>query len=173
LDVDSGLFSVDFHAAEKLAQLVVQVAGRSGREEKLGKVLMQTRKPDHPLLTTLIQEGYQRFAEIALAERKDAQLPPYSYQALLRAQANDADVVYVFLQQLAELLRVHVKVQILGPIPAPMAKRAGLFRYQLLFQARQRPVLHSLLEDMLVQIASMKQAKKVRWSLDVDPVDLY
>ena len=173
LDVDSGLFSVDFHAAEKLAQLVVQVAGRAGREEKLGKVLMQTRKPDHPLLTTLIQEGYQRFAEIALAERKEAQLPPYSYQALLRAQANDADVVYVFLQQLAELLRAHVKVQILGPIPAPMAKRAGLFRYQLLFQARQRPVLHDLLEDMLAQIASMKQAKKVRWSLDVDPVDLY
>ena len=96
LDVDSGLFSIDFHASEKLAQMIVQVSGRAGRAEKPGKVIMQTRQPEHPLLTTLIREGYRSFAKTALAERKDAMLPPFSYQALLRVQAADADTAPAF-----------------------------------------------------------------------------
>jgi primosomal protein N' (replication factor Y) len=175
LDVDSGLFSIDFHAAEKLAQMIVQVSGRAGRAEKPGKVIMQTRHPEHPLLTTLIDQGYNSFAEIALAERKEASLPPYSYQALLRAQAADSEKPQQFLKavkNLAERLNAG-QTRILGPVSAPMARRAGFYRYQLLFQDAKRPALHALLDVLMPEIEKMKQVKNVRWSLDVDPMDLY
>ncbi|MCX7096977.1 MAG: primosomal protein N' [Methylococcales bacterium] len=175
LDVDSGLFSIDFHAPEKLAQLVVQVAGRAGRAEKPGKVIMQTRQPEHPLLTTLIQQGYRRFAKTALAERKAAQLPPFSHQALLRVESHDTETPALFFQALADLVQQYNSGQthILGPVSAPMARRAGFYRYQLLFQNVRRKDLHQLLDKLIPEIAKLKQAKKLRWSLDVDPVDLY
>jgi len=175
IDVDSGLFSIDFHAAEKLAQMVVQVSGRAGRAEKPGKVIMQTRQPEHPLLTTLITCGYNSFAQTALAERKAASLPPFSYQALLRAHATDADTPQLFLLEVINLAQ-QVNTghsRILGPVSAPMAKRAGQYRYQLLFQNTKRAELHTLLDELMPKIEKLKQAKKVRWSLDVDPVDLY
>jgi primosomal protein N' (replication factor Y) len=175
LDVDSGLFSIDFHAAEKLAQMIVQVSGRAGRAEKPGKVIMQTRQPEHPLLTTLIRQGYRSFAKTALAERKEALLPPFSYQALLRVQAGDVDAPQLFFQAVSALLQEHNAghTQVLGPVSAPMARRAGLYRYQLLFQNTRRQELHVLLDLLIPEIAKLKQAKKLRWSLDVDPVDLY
>ena len=175
LDVDSGLFSIDFHAAEKLAQMIVQVSGRAGRAEKPGKVIMQTRQPEHPLLTTLIREGYRSFADTALAERKEALLPPFSYQALLRVQAGDIDTPQLFFKEVTALIKElnTGHTQVLGPVSAPMARRAGLYRYQLLFQNTRRQELHVLLDALIPEIAKLKQAKKVRWSLDVDPVDLY
>ena len=175
LDVDSGLFSIDFRAPEKLAQMIVQVSGRAGRAEKPGRVIMQTRQPEHPLLTTLIREGYNSFAKTALAERKEASLPPFSHQALLRVQATDAEMPKLFLHAVVQLAQEHNKgrAQILGPVAAPMARRAGLYRYQLLFQSSKRPELHALLDVLMPKIEKLKQAKKVRWSLDVDPVDLY
>ncbi len=175
LDVDSGLFSIDFHAAEKMAQMIVQVSGRAGRAEKPGKVIMQTRQPEHQLLTTLIKHGYRSFAKTALAERKEALLPPFSYQALLRVQATDANTPPLFFQAIIVLLKKFDAghTQILGPVSAPMAKRAGFFRYQLLFQNTNRQELHVLFDTLIPKIANLKQAKKVRWSLDVDPVDLY
>jgi primosomal protein N' (replication factor Y) len=175
LDVDSGLFSIDFHAAEKLAQMIVQVSGRAGRAEKPGKVIMQTRQPEHPLLITLIRQGYRSFAKSALAERKEALLPPFSYQALLRVQAGNEEVLELFFQAVTALIQKcnpgHTLV--LGPVAAPMARRAGLYRYQLLFQNSLRKELHVLLAILMPEIAKLKQARKVRWSLDVDPVDLY
>ena len=175
LDVDSGLFSIDFHAAEKLAQMIVQVSGRAGRAEKPGKVIMQTRQPEHPLLTTLIRQGYRSFAKTALAERKEAMLPPFSYQALLRVQAGDVDTPQLFFQAVTALVQELSTghTQVLGPVSAPMARRAGLYRYQLLFQNTRRQELHVLLDVLIPEIAKLKQAKKVRWSLDVDPVDLF
>jgi len=175
IDVDSGLFSIDFHAQERLAQQIVQVAGRAGRAEKPGKVMLQTRKPGHPLLVTLINEGYRRFAEMALAERRQAGLPPYSYHALLRAEANDPQAVQSVLQQVARTAKTCPEsgVQVLGPIPAPMARRAGLYRYQLLIQSKQRTRLHDFLDELLGSLADIKLGKKVRWSLDVDPLDFY
>lgn len=175
LDVDSGLFSIDFHTAEKLAQLIVQVSGRAGRAEKAGRVIMQTRQPTHPLLTTLIDYGYQQFAVSALAERHAAQLPPFSYQAMLSAQAHDAELPPMFIQAVIDLagkIPDH-NVQLLGPVTAPMAKRAGLHRYQLLLQSQQRRDLQTLLTTIIPQVAKLKLTAKVRWSLDVDPVDLY
>ncbi len=174
LDVDSGLFSIDFHAPEKLAQLIIQVAGRAGREEKKGRVIMQTRQPDHPLLNTLIQQNYQAFANVALLERQQALLPPYSYQALIRAQAHDAQIPLDFLLTLVTLIqRQDSSCLVLGPIPAPMAKRIGQFRYQLLLQHTQRKQLHQLLNRLLPDIEKMKLTRKIRWSLDIDPIDLY
>jgi primosomal protein N' (replication factor Y) len=175
LDVDSGLFSVDFHAGEKLAQMIVQVAGRAGRAEKRGQVLLQTRQPQHPLLTTLIEKGYQAYAENALQERQQARLPPYSYQALFRVHANNAQTPQQFLKALGELITQSNlgRTQLLGPVPAPMARRAGQFRFQLLLQNTNRKELHQLLDQVLPQISKLKEAQKIRWSLDVDPVDLY
>jgi primosomal protein N' (replication factor Y) len=136
---------------------------------------MQTRQPEHPLLTTLIGQGYNSFAKTALAERKEASLPPFGYQALLRVQAADAEMPKLFLQAVIELAQQHGKghTQLLGPVAAPMARRAGLYRYQLLFQSGRRPELHALLDALMPKIEKLKLAKKVRWSLDVDPVDLY
>lgn len=175
LDVDSGLFSIDFHAPEKLAQMIMQVSGRAGRAEKPGRVIMQTRQPEHPLLTTLIAQGYGSFAKSALAERKEALLPPFSYQALLRVQAKDAEMPQLFLRAVVELIKQcgDGSVQVLGPVVAPMARRAGFYRYQLLFQSVNRAKLHRLLDALMPEIEKLKLAKKVRWSLDVDPVDLY
>jgi primosomal protein N' (replication factor Y) (superfamily II helicase) len=175
VDVDSGLFSIDFHATEKLAQMIIQVSGRAGRAEKPGKVILQTRHPEHTLLNTLIREGYRSFANIALAERKEALLPPFSYHALLRAQAGNPTMPLDFLQATAALAKTYKSgnMQILGPVPAPMEKRAGLYRYQLLFQSSKRSDLQKLLTELIASIDSIKHVKKIRWSLDVDPVDLF
>lgn len=175
LDVDSGLFSIDFHATEKMAQMIVQVSGRAGRSEKPGQVIMQTRQPEHPLLMTLIKQGYRQFAMQTLLERQQAGLPPYSYQALFRVLAVDKQLVIDFLEQLSTLALAKTSkgIEIMGPVPAPMARRAGRFRYQLLIQARKRANLHALLDYLVIEIASLKTSRKVRWSLDIDPVDLY
>ena len=175
LDVDSGLYSIDFHAAEKLAQMIVQVSGRAGRAEKPGTVILQTRHPEHPLLTTLLREGYNGFARQALAERKAAMLPPFSYQALLRVQAADIQKARAFLEtvkQKGEMVDTH-RPQVLGPVPAPMIRRAGVYRYQLLLQDTQRQALQQFLDRLVPEIDKIRKEKNLRWSIDVDPVDLY
>ena len=174
VDVDGGLFSIDFHAAEKLAQMIVQVAGRAGRADKPGKVILQTRHPDHPLLNTLIKEGYRPFAQLALAERKQASLPPFSYQALLRAQAIKPALPLAFLKAAASVSAGQPgNLQIFGPVAAPMEKRAGLHRYQLLFQSRKRADLHHCLDQLIAAIDRLPHVKQIHWNLDVDPVDLF
>ncbi len=175
LDIDHGLFSYDFRASEKMAQMIIQVAGRAGREEKRGKVLLQTRHPDHPLLASLIHQGYGTFAREALLERSAAQLPPITHQALMRCEATDQNSPPHFLSLVAELAEKLAikKVEILGPVPAPMERRAGRYRYQLLLQSHEREPLHTLLDQLVPDIDNLRESKKVRWSLDVDPVDLY
>lgn len=175
LDVDSGLFSTDFHSGEKLAQLIVQVSGRAGREQKQGKVLLQTHQPNHPLLNELLREGYAKFAQSELLAREAAMLPPFSYQALLRAHGEKEELPQQFLESVAELARsLNVQeVEILGSIPAPMARRAGQYRFQLLFQHSSRVALQQLLKQLVPACSTLKLANKVRWSIDVDPVDLY
>jgi primosomal protein N' (replication factor Y) len=175
LDVDSGLFSIDFHATEKLAQLITQVAGRAGRAEKPGKVILQTRQPDHPLLTVLLKEGYNKFAKTALIERQLASLPPFSFQALLRVYAPNPSAPQIFLKLVCEIIQTlnNNGTLILGPVSAPMAKRAGNYHFQLLLQNTHRKQLQCLLDQLVPQLYSIKESKKVRWSLDVDPVDLY
>ncbi len=170
LDVDSGLFSVDFHAAEKLAQLIVQVSGRAGREEKRGIVVLQTRQPQNPLLNTLINENYRAFAAMALAERQQAQLPPFTYQALLRANGNNEQTLCDFLNYLTETAQsAFPDLLILGAVPALMARKAGRFYYQILFQHDKRKLLHQALTWLMKQLNLSKT--NLRWSIDVDPID--
>ena len=175
LDADGGLYSADFRATERMAQLLVQVAGRAGRGDRPGRVLIQTRYPDHPLLQTLVRKGYRAFAQQALLERQAAAMPPYSHQALLRADAKRLESAEAFLDRLVGWARGQgvAGVEIWGPVPAPMARRAGRHRVHLLFQSVRREALHGLLRRLPSHAADMPEAKRVRWSLDVDPLDLF
>lgn len=179
LDADGGLFSGDFRASERMAQLIVQVAGRAGRAEEPGKVIIQTHLADHPLLVQLTEQGYFAFAEQALDERRAAGLPPYSHLALLRAEAHKPGQAEGFLDEAcaaAERLVAEQRlpgIELLGPVPAPMERRAGRFRAQLLIQANTRAPLHRLISAWLLVLEQMPSGRQVRWSLDVDPVDLY
>ncbi|NBH75438.1 primosomal protein N' [Rodentibacter pneumotropicus] len=172
VNVDSALFSLDFRAEERLAQLYVQVAGRSGRAEKQGEVVLQTHYPDHPLLTTLLAKGYQAFAEETLHLRHTMGLPPFSFQALFKAQARYSEQAEECLIRIADFF--HTKqiegLQILGPIPAPFSKKAGQFRWQLLLQHPSRRELQKALRDY--QQANLEKNSQVRLILDVDPQDL-
>jgi primosomal protein N' (replication factor Y) len=174
VDSDQGLFSADFRASERMAQLVLQVAGRAGRADKPGEVLIQTHHPDHPLLQLLVGQDYGRFAKAALVERQEAGLPPYSNLALLRAEANTREPPRRFLEQALERAQQYdlTKVQVFGPVPAPMERRKGRYRAQLLLQAEQRADLHSVLKGWVMDLEQIKEARKVRWSLDVDPMDM-
>lgn len=170
LDVDGALFSFDFRAAEHMAQLLVQVAGRAGRESKPGKVLVQTNFPEHPLLQDLVNNGYPHFAKYALTERKQALLPPFSYQALFRAEANYPSYPEKFLRALSEF--TFEGCQFAGPVPAAMEKKAGKYRYHLIVQAKSRKQLHFAVHHLIHIIAQNEWQKKVRWTVDIDPLDL-
>lgn len=174
LDADSGMFSADFRSSEKLAQLLTQVAGRAGRAEKTGHVVIQSRFCDHPLMQGLIQQDYSHLAQQLLAEREFQHLPPFRQQAILRAEAPGQTEGLSFLQaarQIADaLLGDTHAVQIIGPVPSLMEKRAGYFRHELIFSTQHRPTLQKLLQTLAHQIEESAEGKKVRWAMDVDPV---
>ncbi len=171
--VDEGLLSVDFRASERLAQQLVQVAGRAGRAAKPGRVLLQTHHPDHPLLRQLLAQGYAAAAQSLLTERRQGALPPYAHQVLLRAEATQRAAVDAFLAEACAALPPNHGLQVAGPMPAPMPLRAGRQRGQLLLEAANRRELHAALRSWAAQLARLPAARKVRWSLDVDPIDLY
>ncbi len=179
LDADQGLFGLDFRASERMGQLIIQVAGRAGRGDKRGEVLIQTHHPEHPLLNGIIHHDYSRFASDLLIERSQAQLPPFRHIALLRAEASRRDQPHAFLSaardmgfQLANTQGAHCPTELLGPIPAAMEKRAGRYRALLLIQTHQRATLHNFLRHWLPQLSQLPQAKKVRWSVDVDAMEI-
>lgn len=171
VNVDNALFSLDFRAEERLAQLYVQVAGRSGRAEKQGEVVLQTHYPDHPLLTTLLEKGYQAFAEETLKLRHNMGLPPFSFQALFKALCRHSEEAENALSQLASFFYEQKieGLQVLGPIPAPFSKKAGQYRWQLLLQHTSRKQLQSALSRYSPELIKSSQ---VRLILDVDPLDL-
>ncbi len=170
--VDESLFSIDFRAGERLGQLVVQVAGRAGRAERPGTVILQTHAPGNPLLATLIDGGYRSLATRLLAERRDAGLPPFAHFALLRAEAKDAVVLDAFLR--AALERIDDPgILAHGPLAAPMPLRAGLRRGQLLLETSSRADLQAFLPPWLDAVRALPGTRALRWSIDVDPVDLY
>ena len=174
LNGDQGLFGIDFRAGEHMAQMITQVSGRAGRGDKLGEVLIQTHHPDHELLQQLCHHGYHAYAQAALEERRAAALPPYTYLALLRAEANHRQPPTEFLQHayaLAESMNCP-GIELYGPLPAPMERRAGKYRAQLLIQHARRNELHRLLTPWVKRLSELPMAKKVRWSVDVDPMDL-
>ena len=173
--IDEGLFSADFRAPEKLAQLLIQVAGRAGRADRPGVVALQTHHPGHPLLATLLAGGYGAFATIELEQREAAGFPPYAHLALLRAEAKQVEHADGFLQAARRCLEQAAdgSLELSGPLPAPMPRRAGYQRSQLLLSSAGRRELHAALDAALPEIHALPDARRVRWSLDVDPVDLY
>ncbi|BBK02601.1 primosomal protein N' [Xanthomonas campestris pv. campestris] len=179
--IDEGLFSADFRAAEKLAQQLIQVAGRAGRADRPGEVWLQTHHPEHPLLQTLVNGGYHAFADAELQQREAAGFPPFAHLALFRAEAKDVAAANQFLIAVRALVGAQTPapspaitpVECYGPMPAPMPRRAGFQRTQLLLSAAQRSALHRVLDAQMPAIHTLPQARRVRWSLDVDPIDLY
>lgn len=173
VDADSGLLSADFRASERMAQLLTQVAGRAGREQLPGEVIIQTHQPEHPLLQELLNDGYNSFALNNLQERAAMQLPPHGHLALLRAESVKSASPMQFLQQIREYLQpLQAQVQCLGPIPAMMEKRQGKFRAQLLITSAQRKFLQNALIQLVDTIENNLKPKQVRWSLDVDPQEM-
>ncbi len=171
--IDEGLHSLDFRANERLAQLIVQVAGRAGRAGKPGRVLLQTHHPEHPLLQTLLHRGYSATCAQMLEERRALQLPPFAHQALLRAEATRREHVERFLATARAALGEAPALRVTGPMAAPMALRAGRHRGQVLLEADARGPLHAVLRPWREALAALEDARRVRWSIDVDPVDLY
>jgi len=179
IDADQGLFGTDFRSSERLAQSFIQVSGRAGRGDRPGEVYIQTLFPDHPLLLTLIAEGYSRFAAAAMEERKSAGWPPYSCLALTRAEAVLRQNAFKFLDEARDLAAQLVNtgrfagVRWLGPASAPMERRSGRYRGQLLIQANTRGQMQRFLGEWRPALDELKSARKTRWSVDVDPTELF
>ncbi|MFB6421701.1 MAG: primosomal protein N' [Candidatus Malihini olakiniferum] len=175
VDVNSSLFSADFRAIERFAQLYMQVSGRAGRSGKSSEVVLQTHHPNHPLLQLLLQKGYDAFASQTLKERQSVLLPPYTSHVLFRADDRDNKHASIFLQKLRNLLegsqRKDDAFWLLGPLPALQPKRAGRFRWQLLLQHPSRTMLHRVIKVSLPLISLLPEARKVKWMVDVDPTD--
>jgi primosomal protein N' (replication factor Y) len=175
LNADQGLFSTDFRASERLAQMIVQVAGRAGRAAQPGEVLIQTEYPEHPLLTLLLQGGYDAFARGALLEREKSGWPPFTRIVLLRAEATDPGAAMTFLHAALSASRAHATrgIRFFGPAPAPMERRAGRHRAQLLLHAATHGPLQRLLSAWIPLVETLPEARRVRWSIDVDPAELF
>jgi primosomal protein N' (replication factor Y) len=172
IDTDSALFSPDFRAAERLFAQLLQVAGRAGRAEKPGEVLIQTNFPDHILFAALQKQDYTEFARSLLEERKLAHFPPYCFEALLRAEATHLGPVEEFLDLAARWARkIGGKVTVYDPVRPQMERLKGMERSQLLIQAASRQALQQFLQEWVAQLRTLPQGSKVRWSVDVDPLE--
>ena len=173
IDADRGLYSADFRASERMAQNIIQVSGRAGRASDPGTVMIQTHFPEHPFLNALTRRDYHTFARMLLDERRSTGLPPFSCLALLRAESFEQKLPFQFLTAARTLLdNIEQPVQIFGPFPAPVEKRAGKFRFQLLLQSDTRPALQKVLQPWVRQLDDLKEGKKIRWSVDVDPQEM-
>jgi primosomal protein N' (replication factor Y) len=170
IDADTGLYSSDFRALERLGQLVTQVAGRAGREDISGSVYIQTHAPEHPLWNDILQGKYEVFLRKELEQRVLLNLPPAGYLALWRAEAKEAARVVEFLEGIKKEIEQKITgsaVVVSGPIPALMERKAGVFRYQLLLKSKQRGILQTVLARVIPD-----SKVRIRWSIDVDPQDL-
>ena len=174
VNADQALFASDFRGPERFAQSLLQVAGRAGRAERPGEVLVQTHDPEHPVLRRLLSEDYEAVMAAELAEREQAELPPTRFAALVRADAPEAGVARAFLARVADELLSEPggELAVWGPVSAPLARRAGRYRFQLLLLARVRSTLHRALWRVDDSVGSRRPGQGLRWSIDVDPIDL-
>jgi primosomal protein N' (replication factor Y) len=175
VNADQGLFGTDFRSAERMAQSIIQVAGRAGRESRQGEVLIQTAFPENPFWQCLIEGGYGKIADDALAEREATRWPPFTWLALIRSAAHGRNDAHAFLDVAREkiLSQEPEYLRVLGPVDAPMARRAGRYRAQLLLQSSDRKSLHAILAALRPTLEDDPAARKVRWSIDVDPIELF
>jgi len=175
VNADQGLFGTDFRSSERLSQGLIQVAGRSGREQRQGQVIVQTAFPKHPFWNELFTGGYDQIARSVLNEREAAAWPPFSRLALIRAAAHKQGDAQKFLEATRQKAQAAGSntVRILGPVSAPMERRAGRFHAQLLLQSTDRQALHRLLQTLRLELEADTSARRVRWSMDVDPIELF
>ena len=174
LGADNALYSADFRATERLFSLLMQVAGRAGRAGLAGEVIVQTDFPAHPVYAALVAHDFERFADALLHEREAAALPPLTSAALLVAEAHQRDIADAFLHlahaEAMTLTRtMHAEVEVFGVVPALLARRAGFERGQIVVQSARRAALQRFLPAWREAIAGTPAARRVRWSLDVDP----
>ncbi len=174
VNADQGLFGTDFRCGERMAQSIIQVAGRAGRAGRAGKVLIQTAFPENNFWRTLFNGGYKKIAEIGLVERKNTHWPPFTHLALIRSSAFQYSDAYSFLNKLKIYLNdnKNLGLKILGPVEAPMARKGGRYRAQLLLQSIDRQTLHHSLDTIRLKMESDPLSRKTRWSIDVDPIEL-
>jgi primosomal protein N' (replication factor Y) len=174
LNPDTALFSQDYRASERLFAQLMQVAGRAGRAGKLeggsdSEVLVQTRYASHPLYAAVVRHDYDRYAGSLLEERRQAALPPYMYQALLRAEAPELAAAIAFLEAARDCMALDAVI-VNDPIPMTMTRVHNVDRAQLLVESGSRPALQAFLKEWVVRLREMKS--RVRWSLEVDPLDI-
>jgi len=175
LNADQGLFGTDPRSHERLAQTILQVAGRAGRADRPGEVVIQTHYPDHPLLTCLLTRDYGAFATLALAERREAHWPPFAHLAVWHAEAAKREPAFALLERVRALATgsdADGTVTVLGPAAQTMERKDGRYRVQLLFRSAQRAALHRLVDRVLLAIRSSAEARRVRWSIDIDPLEI-
>ena len=176
VDGDQGLTSPSYKAMEQLGQLFTQVSGRAGREKNLpGKVLLQTYMPEHPSINTLITEGYKSFAKMELDKRQTAELPPFWFNAMFRAESKRAENAYNLLEIVAnnfdQMVNHPTALRRLGPLPAPIEKIQDRYRFQLEIKAHDRLDLRRTVAILRNQIEQTALSKRVRWSIDINPID--
>ena len=178
INADSGLFSADFRGLEKTGQLIMQVAGRAGREHKPGHVIIQTHNPTHPALQLISLQDYDRFADSLLIERRQLNLPPQGFLALLRAESYNSGESETLLKGMRAMVdqmsgqTPELQIRPLGPIPAPMERRQGRYRWQLLLHSPSRNNLHSIVDTLVRFLEEQKLPKQLRWTIDIDPQEM-
>jgi primosomal protein N' (replication factor Y) len=170
LNADTALVSTDYRAPERLFAVLAQVAGRAGRRERPGEVLIQTRYPGHPLFAALARHDYAGFAQSQLAERRDAGFPPFVFEAALRAEAPKLETALGFLRRTAAAVPAPDEVRVFDPVPHVLTRRAGLERAQLVMQSASRPALQEFLAALSKTLFE-EAPRQVRWHLDVDPIE--
>ncbi|MBL8522961.1 MAG: primosomal protein N' [Betaproteobacteria bacterium] len=174
VNADGAMFSADFRAAERMVAQLMQVSGRAGRAGLPGRVLIQTRFASHPLYAAVAVQDHARFAVMALNERQQAHLPPFTFLALLRAEAKSLPVLEQFMTAAADEARAlhpEAGIQVWDPIPATLARKAGFERQQLMVQADSRPAMQQFLAAWL-PVVRRHETRAVKWSIDVDPQDV-
>ena len=170
LNADTALLSTDYRAPERLFSVLVQVAGRAGRREQPGEVLVQTRYPAHPLFAALARHDFAGFAAAQLADRKAAGFPPFVFEAALRAEAPKLEGALAFLREATASVEAPAEVRVFDPVAHIITRRAGFERAQILIQSTSRPALQSFLSNLSQQLFASPQ-RSVRWHLDVDPIE--
>ena len=171
IDIDAGLYSLDFRGVEKIGQMIIQVAGRSGRHSSQGKLVIQTRKPDNILMKELLNNGYHSFSNKALIERNESSFPPYSYLSLIRVSSLTKNEGLTFLMKVKNNFNQKI-INLLGPAPAPMMKKNNRYYYQLLVNTNNRKLLLNKTSEIREYIIKQKKSN-IKWSIDIDPIDLY
>lgn len=181
LDADSALLSHDFRSLEHLSQSLIQVAGRAGRGQTMGEVLIETSRPDHPVFKALESTSYQAFSKQLLEARNTQNLPPYCFSALLHASSTDFGLLNHFMEHCRQTLFQHaanlsnhkdMKIEFIGPMPSPTEKRNNRFRQQIQIYANSRSQLHSAISSVEQMVDRLKGFTKIRFAIDIDPLTM-